>query len=189
MRFIGCVVAVVAFCSCSEKQSEAPAVSVPKNSVQEPIDLNAYLAGKVVELSGDHLTSVSKDVAPEKYYAFYYTASYCAPCKVFSPTLVTFYEVYQEIYGAQFEIVLVSDDKTESKMAEYAKQMGMKFPHISLSEVSAFKENFSPPAHLYPSLVICTPMGEVLKTSFDKNGLYHGVEIPMNYLKTKLSEE
>ena len=45
-----------------------------------------------------------------KYYAFYYSAVWCPPCKAFTPDLVKFYDRMRKS-GADFEIVFVSSDR------------------------------------------------------------------------------
>ena len=79
----------------------------------EPVDALQGLAGKVVGL--------------------YFTASWCGPCKRFSPHLVDFYEAYKlEEAGDNFEVLMVGWDEVEEDRANYARDLGMPWlalPH------------------------------------------------------------
>ena len=57
------------------------------------------------------------------YIAVYFSASWCGPCHVFTPQLVSFYE--QHGGGKNFEVILVSSDRSAEDLAAYRtdKQM------------------------------------------------------------------
>ncbi|KAK6752121.1 hypothetical protein RB195_003501 [Necator americanus] len=62
------------------------------------VDAGDYLKGKMVGL--------------------YFSASWCPPCRAFTPKLKRFYEAVKETHP-EFEIVLVSRDKEADELFEY----------------------------------------------------------------------
>ena len=58
-----------------------------------------------------------------KFVAVYNSASWCGPCRVFTPELVKFYKKNQK----QMEIIFKSADRTEDAMIAYAKKNKMKW--------------------------------------------------------------
>lgn len=55
-----------------------------------------------------------------KKVGFYFSASWCPPCRRFTPTLV---ELYNEFSSKDFEIVFVSRDKDEDSFNDYFSKM------------------------------------------------------------------
>ena len=52
----------------------------------------------------------------------YYSASWCPPCKAFTPELVNFHNELKK-RKAQFEVVFLSFDKSEEEMMEYMEEL------------------------------------------------------------------
>ena len=75
--------------------------------------------------------SHKSDLAKKKYIVFYYSASWCGPCKKFSPQLVEFYKKSKK---ENFELVLVSSDRSEKAMYAYMKSAGMTFPAVNFND-------------------------------------------------------
>src|SRR6266571_1608444 len=59
-------------------------------------------------------------LAGVKYWAFYYSASWCPPCRAFTPVLVDFYRGFKPSHP-EFELIFVNDDRNESAMLSYMK--------------------------------------------------------------------
>jgi len=59
-----------------------------------------------------------------KIVCLYFSASWCGPCKAFTPKLVALREHAKE----HFEVVLVSQDRSEAKQLKYMRETGMKWP-------------------------------------------------------------
>ena len=95
-----------------------------------------------------------------KMVGFYFTASWCGPCKVFTPPLIKFRDHYQD----QFEIVMVGSDRSPEDHAAYMKKYNMPWP---ATEHGSFASRF-----LYerygvasvPTLIIVRPDGSTLTT-------------------------
>ncbi len=178
---------------CSEeKLEERVEVARSEKFVISPkvgIDLDSFLIDKLVKIEANEFVPITDFIAPEKYYAFYETASWCGACKKFNSTLLSFYEVYHELYGEKFEIVLISYDQSEELMRDYALENQIEFPHVGFSERESFANNLPILTAKLPNLIITNSRGEVLKSAFNRTGKYHGPEVAMNYLKSQLEEQ
>ena len=81
----------------------------------------------LVRLQDDKLKRVPADSIDTKdYYAIYYSAHWCPPCRKFTPKLVDF---YNEAIGHHdnIEVIFVSSDQNEDKMEAYMKKAGMRW--------------------------------------------------------------
>jgi len=110
------------------------------------------LDGKLRQLDGRSLKRVKDEPRPEKFYVFYYTASWCGPCQQFTPSLVEFYEEHK---NDNFEIVLITSDRDEDSMEGYARDKKMPWPHLELDEAADFKERFKHGVTGIPSVIVC----------------------------------
>jgi nucleoredoxin len=102
-----------------------------------------------------------------KYVAFYYSASWCAPCRAFTPKLVDFYKEFKAQHP-NFELIFVCHDHDESAMVNYMKTDGMTWPAVRFSDIS----NSRLGANKYcgsgiPDLVLVDENGKVLSDSFN----------------------
>jgi len=187
MKTLGLLFLAGILMSCSERD-EKQTVTRPKTVQTVSVDLDTFLADKLVTAENGSFQKISKFSPPTKYYVFYETASWCAPCKRFSPTLYSFYNLFHEMYPDQFEIIVFSYDKSEEAMLKYASKSKVKFPHISYTGRDAFKENVPILTAALPNLTVVDTEGNVLKSGFSKTGRYMGPLVPMNFLKEKLQE-
>jgi nucleoredoxin len=105
--------------------------------------------------------SALKDV---KYYAFYYSASWCPPCRAFTPKLVDFYKEFKPQHP-NFELVFVNHDQSEDKMLAYMAGDSMTWPAIRFDDIEKMAANrFCGPG--IPDLVLVDAGGAVLSDSF-----------------------
>jgi thiol-disulfide isomerase/thioredoxin len=63
---------------------------------------------------------------PAAVTAFYFSASWCKPCKAFTPVLSTCYELAREEDGVRIEIIYVSGDANEEAFEAYREKMPWK---------------------------------------------------------------
>jgi nucleoredoxin len=117
------------------------------------------LDGNLVKLSGKSLKSFKDLQKPKKYYVFYYTASWCGPCQQFTPSLVEFYEKNK---NENFELVLITSDKEEESMEEYAVSKKMPWPQLKLKKSQDFKEKFQHGVRGIPAVIVCDLEGKII---------------------------
>ena len=134
--------------------------------------------GNLVKLSGKSLKPYKDGVKPEKYYLFYYTASWCGPCHKFTPSLVEFYNKNKD---ATFEVVLITSDSDEGAMEEYAAELKMPWPQLKLSKTEKFKKEHIYPGRGIPNLVLTDLEGKLIKGSYEGKN-YVGPTVVMNHL-------
>lgn len=64
------------------------------------------------------------------HVAFYYSASWCPPCRKTTPPLVEEYQRMLDQEGMPVEIVLVGSDESEEKMFSYMEKYQMTWPAV-----------------------------------------------------------
>ena len=117
----------------------------------------------------DHDTPTDYDVANlagVKYWAFLYSASWCGPCREFSPKLVDFYSYFKKSHP-NFEVILVGNDGKQDDMVKYMQEdrmpwPAMKYPDLDDPRVSVKKYFGSG----IPDLVLVDSNGKVLSDTF-----------------------
>ena len=65
--------------------------------------------------------NVSSDTLAGKYVGLYFSASWCGPCRAFTPSLIKF----RNKHGAEFEVVLVGADGSSRAQANYMRKYKM----------------------------------------------------------------
>lgn len=144
----------------------APAPAKITNSIA------AKLSGKLVSLDGKKLQPFdAKSLESKKYLAVYFSASWCPPCRKFTPELVSWYKRKKGDLD-KFDIIFVSSDKTDADMLGYMVEDKMAWPAL------AFDKKPGSPLRQYsgrgiPCLVILDEHGQVLSHSYE-NGEYIG---------------
>ncbi len=99
-----------------------------------------------------------------KRVAIYFSASWCGPCRAFTPRLIEAYQAWQEADEA-VEVVLVSLDRSAADMRQYMRQARMPWlavPHGS-EQADALRERFQ--VRGIPMLVVVDAEGRTLSTS------------------------
>ena len=126
------------------------------------------------------------DFQAKEYYAIYYSAHWCPPCRKFTPQLVSFYNSYARKYD-NFEIIFVSNDRNENDMKSYMKETNMPWPALEFA-----RNKKGHPATKYsgrgiPCLVLLDNKGSVLAHSYVGNR-YIGPNTVMDKLKETLDQ-
>ena len=136
------------------KPAGAPAAAAGAESVFDNL-----IDGNLLQLSGKSLRKMKEFSKPNKFYVFYYTASWCGPCQQFTPSLVEFYEKNK---NPNFEIVLITSDQDEDAMTDYAVDKKMSWPHLTLRKAGDFKKKFDHGVKGIPALIVCDLEGNNL---------------------------
>ncbi|WP_193211484.1 thioredoxin-like domain-containing protein [Luteolibacter marinus] len=132
----------------------------PAAEVQgKPSVFDDTLDGNLLKLDGKRLKKFELTERPEKFYVFYYTASWCGPCQQFTPSLVEFYNEHK---NENFEIVLITSDQDEDSMEEYAANKSMPWPQLKLKKANDFKKEFKHGVTGIPSVIVCDLEGKNL---------------------------
>lgn len=143
-----------------QAQSENAATSFgPSEEGHKESVFDPYLLGNLERLKRERLKRCRDATRPKKYYVFYYTASWCMPCQIFTPVLAKWYEKNK---NENFELVLISSDRSEDAMEAYASDKSMPWPQLKLSKVKDFKKQFRHPVKGIPSVIVCDIDGKVL---------------------------
>lgn len=94
-----------------------------------------------------------------KYIGLYFSAGWCAPCRVFTPHLKAFRDKHLD----EFEVVLVSFDKSNTDKSRYiynAKTEWPSVPGARRKPSTTLAETYSVTS--YPTLVILAPDGTLV---------------------------
>ena len=127
------------------------------------------LDGKLVSLDGKRLSTFEPTKDPQ-YYAFYFSAHRCPPCRAFTPKLVKFYDEASKGPDAEkFEIVFVSRDHDEDAMENYMAGDKMNWPAIKYWYAKKVKkvEQLVWRGSRIPCLVLVDRNGEILSHSYE----------------------
>ena len=80
------------------------------------------LSGQQLLGKEEKVVSADSVLEDKKIIAFYFSAHWCPPCRLFTPVLAEFYSDLVTTGGEPFEIVFVSSDKTPEDMMTYMKE-------------------------------------------------------------------
>ena len=139
---------------------EVAAVTAPATVIER------LLTGKLVRWEGTALRPVAADrLVRVKFYAIYFSAGWCPPCREFTPGFVDAYGKIREIYP-EFETVFVSNDKSPAEMFAYMRDDHMAWPAVRWDQIRGLKEINRYAGSGIPCLVLVDAEGKVLSDSF-----------------------
>lgn len=147
----------------------APALKAAATPTPAPAATNALagkLTGKLVTFGGKKFERFdASQLGTKKYLAIYFSASWCGPCRQFTPELVKMYKLKKSSRD-KFDVVFVSRDRSEDDMKEYMKGDDMEWPAV------AFEKIDNSPLMKYggkgiPRLVIVDEQGKVVSDSYE----------------------
>jgi thiol-disulfide isomerase/thioredoxin len=160
-------------------------ITLLPSDIQKQLNYDPHAASQPVALINDKLVSAdgtptSTPDASIQYYAIYYSAKWCPPCHTFTPRLVKWYNKFKPSHPS-FELVFVSEDRSEAAMLAYMKEMSMPWPALRFSDLKhdgSFKgsgiEKFAGDG--IPDLVLVDVSGKVLSDSYQNGHHYVGPE-------------
>jgi nucleoredoxin len=82
-----------------------------------PFSIEALLGPKLLTKAGDKAKSTKTLMKGKDLVALYFSASWCPPCKTFSPVLAEFYKNCNQ--DSKFEVVYISSDKSVPEFDTY----------------------------------------------------------------------
>jgi thiol-disulfide isomerase/thioredoxin len=138
---------------------EEVATAKPKEAPTQqsvPASFGAHLVNRGGEV-------VSTDALQGRKIGLYFSASWCPPCRTFTPKLVA---AYNELKAADqpFELVFVSSDRNESAMLEYMNSYQMEWLAVPYQDPARNQLAQRHRIRGIPSLIIVDDAGEVIST-------------------------
>lgn len=147
----------------------AVAQSTPKPTATPPPaptnKIAATLSGDLVALDGKKVKPFdAAALGSKKYLAVYFSASWCGPCRNFTPELVKFYN-RKKASQDKFDVIFVSMDRSEEAMEAYMADDKMPWPAVTYQKAGS-----SPLRKLcgpgIPCLVVLDENGTVVSDSY-----------------------
>jgi nucleoredoxin len=146
---------------------EAPRADAPTGPIAR------VLAGKLVGLEGGAMRPLPAErLAGVRFFALYFSAGWCGPCREFTPELVDAYGKIRALYP-EFEVVLVNRDRSPAAMAEYMRADRMPWPALAWEAIRGAREINRYAGSGIPCLVLVDERGNVLADTY-RRGNYAG---------------
>lgn len=163
----------------SLNESDSNAGSGAATALEES-ELAEWLDKNLVAVNGKKVARLGESHLPQaEYIAIYYSASWCPPCRKFTPVLVDFYNEKRAKHD-NFELVYVSSDRAEEAQEKYMLDYKMPWPAVKFSKAKdKMAKQYSGSG--IPCLVLLDRQGNVLKHSY-VDGKYVGPTVVMNEL-------
>lgn len=121
----------------------------------EKLDLAAVLASPLSDGAGE---DVDGKALKGKYVGFYFSASWCPPCRGFTPDLVKF----RKTHADEFEVLLVGADRSAAEHARYMQEYDMPWPALAYGSKKSEELSETFGIRAIPALVVVGPDGTVL---------------------------
>ncbi len=159
-RTVACALVLLAsLFSVSRAQTPAPASA-------DPTGLASKFSYHLVKLDNGILQPFdTAKLNNVKYFAFYYSASWCPPCRAFTPKLVDFYNSFKPQHP-DFEVIFVNHDNTADDMLAYMKSEAMSWPAARFEDIDGSNANQYCGEGI-PDLVLVDSNGRILSNSFN----------------------
>ena len=101
----------------------------------------------------------------KKLFLLYFSAHWCAPCRAFTPGLVTFYNDAVAKHP-ELELIFVSLDRTPFGMETYMRDTNMPWPAIDYQKLPSKQTIMKYAGEGIPDLVLVDASGKVLSDSY-----------------------
>ena len=106
--------------------------------------------------------SVSSDLLKRKYIGLYFSASWCGPCRKFTPRLIEFRNKFVD----DFEVILIGADGSAKAQANYMKKYSMPWLAMKNQSPEAKQASKLSGVEFIPYLVVINSSGKIIS----KNG-------------------
>ena len=117
--------------------------------------LEELLGTELVDAKGDKVETSSLE---GKVIGLYFSASWCGPCRAFTPQLVEFRDRNDE----KFEVVFVSSDRSGEDQQAYMKDYDMEWPAIPFDSPLRQELGAKYGIRGIPSLIIIDDQGNLI---------------------------
>lgn len=165
-----------------QTQAVAQTAPAPDGKYADSV-MSKALKGKLVTANRSRITKAPSDTLDNVgYYAIYYSASWCPPCRAFTPDLVKTYNRLKSRHP-DFELIFVSSDRNEDDFDSYIRDYKMPWPSVAFESARSINQTNKYKESGIPNLVFVKADGEVIAQSY-VNGEYIG---PRKVLDTIVS--
>lgn len=156
-----------------------------EKAAREPSEFAKTFQKDLMKRDGKKVGSYDpEDLGKVKYFAFYFSASWCPPCRQFTPKLVDFYTRVKKDHP-EFELIFVSSDRSKDATKDYMVNYKMPWPAF---EQGKHKNLVSSYGGGIPCLVVTDADGKKLMDSYTKSGKYTGPTAVMQKLEALLKD-
>ncbi len=145
---------------------------------QRPSRIASVLRGQLMDATGK-ATEPAK-LEETQVFALYYGASWCGPCRRFSPDFVKFIDRVQAA-NPRLTVVMLSNDKSDEQLFGYMKEEKMPWLAMPLDKVNKVPLLTGYTKGGIPQLVIVDRQGKVLADSY-QGSTYLGPKVAMDGL-------
>ncbi len=145
---------------------------------QRPSRVADALRGVLVNTEGKPATPDTLDTA--QVFALYYGASWCGPCRQFSPGFVRFIDKVGP-QNPRLVVVLISNDEEDAAMYSYMRSEKMPWPAAPLAAMKNSPILLSYTQGSIPQLAVVDRYGKLIADAYI-NGRYVGPKHPMGVL-------
>ena len=126
----------------------------------------SLLRGKLITVqNGSTKNYDDTKLVGKKVFGLYYSASWCGPCRQFTPKLVQFYQQVATQHP-EMEIVLIGDDESAADMQKYMQTDHMPWPALRFERKALERELTHYCGNGIPDLVLVDGDGKVLSDSY-----------------------
>ncbi|MBR5621958.1 MAG: redoxin family protein [Opitutales bacterium] len=106
----------------------APDAPAPQKEKQTPENWKKLFGRDLFDADGKKV-AVSKAIK-KKYVAIYSSASWCGPCRAFTPKLIEFYKKNKD----KIDVILIGSHHTKEDVCKYMKKYEMPWPGTYITE-------------------------------------------------------
>jgi len=130
-------------------------------SLEDKVDHQIILPKNLLDQKGEE---VSAEVVEGKFIGLYFSASWCGPCRTFTPSLIKFRDAHRDM----FEVILVGADGSPKAQANYMRKYKMPWLAMKNQSPEAIKISKSLGVPHIPYLVILDPDGKIVSKNGEK---------------------
>ena len=109
----------------------------------------------LLNISGE---KVATEKIGEKYVGVYFSASWCGPCRKFTPKLIEF----RNKHSNEFEVIMVGGDGSAKAQANYMKKYGMPWLAMENQSLEAKHASKVSDVEFIPFLVVLDKEGNIV---------------------------
>ena len=147
--------------------------ATPQAEVPAPSAVARLLKGDLVQLKDGSISRYNDDaLESKKWIALYFSASWCGPCRKFTPQLVEYYNRVAPQHP-ELELILVSSDRSAFNMESFMRNMQIPWPAIDFPKLQGKDGIMQFAGKGIPCLVIVNAKGDVIANSY-VDGKYVG---------------